>query len=95
MVLLSNIGHVSSELCALLMRYDAANHPGGVEVFTTWANGGACPYASGAKVQRVAQFTEQREHWNADAPLLSAFELMVRVVREKCAGSDYHDKVTA
>jgi hypothetical protein len=40
----------------------------------------------------VATFTQQRELWNPDAPVLSAFDLMVRLIREKCADSDYHDK---
>jgi len=91
MVLLAGWGNVSPELCALLMRYDAANHPTGVEAFTAWANGGACPY-SGQRIARVAVFSEAKEHWNADAPVLSAYELMVRVIREKCKDSDYHDK---
>ncbi len=91
-VLLSFIDNVSPELCALLMRYDAANHPRSVEAFSVWAAGGACPYTS-CRVQRVANFQEQREHWNPDAPVLSAFELMKLVLREKCANSDYHEVV--
>src|SRR3990167_5216234 len=96
MVLLALWGGVSPELCRLLMRYDAANHPQGVEAFSAWAAGGACPY-SGQRIARVAQFTEAKEHWDASVPVLSAYELMVMVIREKCAASDYHDppKVTA
>lgn len=91
MVLLARWGRVSRELCALLMRYDAANHPTGVESFTAWANGGECPYTH-QRIARVAVFREVKEHWNLGAPVLSAYELMVRVVREKCNDSDYHDK---
>jgi hypothetical protein len=89
--LIASWGEVSPELCALLMRHDAANHPKGVEAFDAWKDNGACPY-SGMRIQRVATFTEQRELWNPDAPVLSAFDLMVRLIREKCADSDYHDK---
>ena len=89
-VLLSSIGQVSDDLCSDLMNYGAANCPNGVELFGVWASGGACPYAM-LKVQRVANFTEDRKLWRPDRPLLSAFELMKRVLREKCANSDYHD----
>jgi hypothetical protein len=89
--LIASWGEVSPELCALLMRHDAANHPKGVEAFDAWKDNGACPY-SGMRIQRVATFTQQRELWNPDAPVLSAFDLMVRLIREKCADSDYHDK---
>ena len=89
MLLLAGWYDVSPELCRLLMRYDAANHPKGVEAFTAWADGGSCPY-SGAKIGRAALFNERKEHWDANAPVLSAFDLMVMLLREKCANSDYH-----
>ncbi len=91
MVLLASCGNVSPELCTLLMRFDAANHPDGVAAFQAWADGGLCPY-NGVRVARVAQFIEVESLWSADAPVLSAYELMVRLIREKCANSDYHDK---
>ncbi len=90
-VLLASWGYVSADLCAALMRYDAANCPDGMARFTAWAQGGACPY-DGLRVSRAANFQQQREHWNPNAPLLSAYDLMVRVIREKCANSDFHDK---
>ena len=82
-------GDASDDLCCLLMAYDAANHPKGREAFTAWAAGGKCPY-SDVRVSRAANFIERRNLWDADAPVLSAYELMVRLVREKCANSDFH-----
>lgn len=82
-------GPVSDGLCRLLMAYDAANHPNGREAFAAWAAGGDCPYI-GVKVSRAARFTERCDLWDADAPVLSAYELMVRLIREKCADSDFH-----
>jgi hypothetical protein len=90
-MLLASWDIVSDDLCRDLMHYDAANHPDPT-AFDRWAVGGACPY-SGVRVQRSANFTEQRELW-AFGPTgqpLTAFALMVRLIREKCANSDYHD----
>ncbi len=61
------------------------------EAETAWAKGGACPYAD-VKVQRVANFQERRDCWKPRRKLLTAYQLMVKVLREKCADSDYHDK---
>lgn len=88
-VLLAAWGEVSPDLCTELMRYDAVNHPKPA-AFDAWAEGGPCPY-DGARVQRSARFTEDRTLWSP-GPALSAFYLMVRVIREKCADSDYHEK---
>jgi hypothetical protein len=63
------------------MYLDAQNHPNPT-TFDSWANGGACPYV-GVNVQRMAQFTEQKELWGqgkADTIL----SLMTRVLAEKC-----------
>ena len=94
-VLLAFWGDISPSLCRDLMEYDAANCPGGLDAFDAWAASadGPCPY-SGAKVERAANFAERREHWDsaharATAPR-SALSLMIDVIREKCAGSDYH-----
>ena len=93
-MLLAHWGEVSPDLCAALMRYDAANHPDGIEAFTQWAVhqgfGPQCPY-TGRHVSRAATFFEHRACWDPTTPLLSAFELMVRLIREKCVASDYHD----
>jgi hypothetical protein len=93
MLLLSGMGRLSDDLTSDLMNYDAANHPDPA-AFQRWADGGACPY-EGVKVQRVANFSERRECWPPERQLLSAFELMKRVLRERCVDSDYHDKAVA
>ena len=82
MMLLAIWGTVSSSLCRDLMAYDAACHPD-PSAFILWANGGPCPYSL-VKVQRAAVFKEQREHWDATAPMRRPFDLMVGVLAEKC-----------
>jgi hypothetical protein len=91
MMLLASWGSVSDDLCRDLMRYDAANHPDPT-AFDRWAAGGECPY-SGVRVQRSANFKERRDLWalGPTGQPLTAFALMVRLIREKCANSDYHD----
>ena len=87
MMLLAYWGDVSPELCRDLMRYDAVNHPD-PKSFDLWAAGGPCPY-KGAKIERAANFTHQASLWSpGEAP--SAYQLMVRLIREKCADSDFH-----
>jgi len=93
MVLLSNLGALSDDLTSDLMNYDAANQPN-PKAFAAWAKGGACPY-SGVKVQRVANFSERKDCYKPRRKLLSAFELMKRVLVEKCKDSDYHPKKAA
>ena len=86
-MLLASWGDVSPELCRDLMRYDAANHPD-PSAFDRWAKGGKCPYA-GMKIERSARFIQQATLWSpGEAP--SAYQLMVRLIREKCADSDFH-----
>lgn len=92
MMLLANWGGLSENLTRHLMRYDAANHPK-PKAFDKWAVGGECPY-SGIKIARAANFIENRE-WYTPGPAKSAYWLMVRVIREKCADSDYHVKKKA
>jgi hypothetical protein len=83
MVLLASWGDVNPELCRDLMIYNAACHPD-PSAFTRWANRqSGCPYAS-AKVQRAADFQERREYWSDTAPLRRPYDLMVRVLAEKC-----------
>ena len=89
MVLLASWGEVSDALCRDLMAYDAANHPD-PKAFAAWANGGACP-CYGA-VTRCANFTEKKELYRKVRRVKSAYELMVAVIREKCADSDFHPK---
>ena len=93
-VLLASWGAVSEALCRDLMAYDASNHPDPT-AFTRWATeNGPCPY-SDVRVQRCANFTEQRHLYVPNHPVRSAFALMVDVLREKCAASDYHDAARA
>ena len=87
MMLLAYWGDVSPELCRDLMRYDAANHPD-PSAFDRWAEGGPCPY-TGVRIERAARFIQQATLWSpGEAP--SAYQLMVRLIREKCADSDFH-----
>ena len=88
-VLLAHWGSVSAAMCLALMRYDASNHPR-PESFEKWVKTGICPY-DGVKVERAANFHENRKLWRP-GPAKSAYELMVRVIREKCKDSDYHDQ---
>jgi len=89
-LLLAWWGPVSDELCADLMVWDAANHPD-PSAFDDWASGsGGCPY-DGVSVQRAAYFEEQRDLWDPDRPVRRPYDLMVDLIREKCApGSADH-----
>ena len=89
-MLLANWGELSSELTIHAMNYDAWFHDS-PEKFTIWANGGACPYAD-SKFQRACNFREKRELFNPSLPLMRGWDLMVAIIREKCANSDFHDK---
>ena len=82
MILMASWGGVSDVLCRDLMTYDAACHSDPSK-FDVWAKGGDCPY-SGEKIQRAANFSENRSLWDANAPLCRPYELMVRVMKEKC-----------
>ena len=81
-------GSVSDDLCVELMRYDASNHPDPM-AFDRWVETGMCPY-SNAGIQRCANFRERKELWSPGSAK-SALELMIMLIREKCADSDYHD----
>ena len=87
MILLAQWGEVSDSLCIELMRYDAANHPD-PSSFDRWAETGSCPYED-CPVQRSVNFTQRRNLWSP-GPGRPAYELMVQLIREKCADSDYH-----
>jgi hypothetical protein len=89
MVLLARWRNVSDELCSDLMRWDAANHPDPT-AFDAWAKGGPCPY-DGVKIARACNFKERKNLWTP-GPAKRPFELMVALIRERCADSDYHDK---
>lgn len=84
MVLMANWGELSDELTAVLMRLDASGHPEGETAFDAWAKGGPCPY-DGCQVQRVADFKERKECWGLEVSKMGLYEIMVRVLREKCS----------
>ena len=81
MVLLAYWGEVSDKLCTELMRHDASGHPNPKD-FVAWAKGGPCPYAA-TKIQRLANFNQKINLWKKGKSL-PVYELMVRVLREKC-----------
>ena len=83
MVLLANWGEVSPQLCADLMLFDSMSHPD-PSLFDAWSDGGLCPYAHNkVKIQRAAQFYEQRELWGKGVPC-RVYDLMSRLLDEKC-----------
>lgn len=85
MVLLASWGICSDATTTALMRLDASAHPEGSRPFTAWARGDeACPYKS-CKVQRVANFTEQRKLWSTGRPP-SIWKAMEMVLDEHCPG---------
>ena len=88
-VLLARWGIVSDKLCGDLMRYDAYCHEDSKK-FGIWAKGGTCPYTN-KKYERAANFEEKKELWKAGPPK-KVFNLMVRVIQETCANSDWHKK---
>jgi hypothetical protein len=81
-VLLANWGNVTDKLCRDLMTYDAACHPDPT-LFTKWAEGGPCPYIA-IKIERAASFTEVKALWKENLPLCRPYDLMIRVLEEKC-----------
>jgi hypothetical protein len=86
MLLLASWSDVSEDLCRGLMRLDAACHADS-EAFDRWAAGGPCPY-NGQQYQRAAIFHERKEWWSP-GPSPRPWDLMVRLLREKCKDSDY------
>ena len=80
MLLLAIWGTLSDKLTADLMLLDASAHPDPA-TFQKWADGGECPY-TGVKVQRIANFTENRKLWGKGKPD-TIHNLMVRVLKEK------------
>ena len=81
MVLSAQWNVVSNKLTADLMQYDAISHPD-KKAFDKWAKGGPCPY-DGVKVQRAANFQQDPTLWKK-GKIDTPYNLMVRVLREKC-----------
>ena len=89
-VLLANWGEVSYYLCRDLMRFDADCHDS-PQMFEKWAFiNGPCPY-TGKRFQRACNFQEDKSLYSPGKPP-KIFNLMVRLIREKCADSDWHKK---
>ena len=82
MILMARWGGVGPKLCGDLMRYDAANHPK-PKMFTAWAEGGPCPFGSGVKVQRAANFCEDKKYWKPGTAR-SARSLAVELMATYC-----------
>jgi uncharacterized protein YjbI with pentapeptide repeats len=80
-VLLACWPDLSPQLVADLMLFDAENHPDPA-AFDKWAAGGGCPY-SGVRVQRAANFTEDKTLWGKGV-YCRPYDLMVRVLAEAC-----------
>ena len=87
-VLLAWWGDLSDDLTALAMAYNASCHPD-PSAFTRWADGGPCPYA-GVSIQRACNFRERFTCWDPYLPTPRPYDLMVEIIREKCADSDFH-----
>ena len=89
-VLLADWGEVSDELCVDLMRFDAWFHDKPT-MFNEWAlSRGPCPYED-KSFQRACNFRERRKLYSPGRPP-KGFNLMVRLIKEKCANSDWHEK---
>ncbi len=88
MLLLANWFHLSAESTALAMALDAACHPNPA-AFDLWACGGLCPYQD-LKLQRAVNFQESRHLWDPALAAPRPYDLMVAIIREKCANSDFH-----
>ena len=73
-------GTLSEQLTADLMEYDAGSHPDR-NAFQKWSDGGPCPY-NDAKVQRAANFTENKKMWGKGV-VCTPYDLMIRVLKEK------------
>jgi len=89
-MLLAQWGEISDSLCQQAMAFDASCH-NDPKLFDNWKENGTCPY-SNSKFQRACNFREKRNLWNSAIPVPRVWDLMVALIREKCANSDFHDK---
>jgi hypothetical protein len=87
MILSMQWGPLESELCAKMMRFDAASHPGGVEAFEKWNDDGdgACPYAHDCKVERAAFFHEDSSNWTAGMSAPEPWQLAAELMLAHCS----------
>lgn len=93
MLLLARWEGLSDATTRALMRLDCASLPGGRVRFREWARrrvglwgSDPCPY-TGARVQRVANFSERRKVWKAGPPP-SIWTCCKMVLDEACPGWD-------
>ena len=92
MVLLANWGQLPAKLNAACIRFDVTSHPD-PEKFRAWLNGGNCPYTD-AKIEKCVGFAPGRDNpVDLSIPAPSAYQLMIDLIRECCANSDYHEKI--
>ena len=91
-MLLAQWGEISDLLCQQAMAFDASCH-NDPKLFDNWKENGTCPY-SNSKFQRACNFREKRDLWDSTIPVPRAWDLMVALIREKCANSDFHDKLS-
>ncbi len=79
-------GPVTDDLCAKMMRFDAASHPGGVDAFEKWNDDGdgACPYAHDCKVERAAFFHEDSSNWQAGMTAPEPWQLAAELMLAHC-----------
>jgi hypothetical protein len=90
-VLQASWGVVSDELCSQLMSWDEANHPNPA-AFKVWASGGMCPYTN-TSVERAAFFIEKRSLYKEGQVVARPYDLMTRVMNEKCPPWSEEEKV--
>jgi len=77
-------GDVSDELTTLLMRYDAANLPNGIDAFDAWANNAHTPSPyENSKFERSTNYNMLKECWSP-GPALSAYQLAEMLLRNYC-----------
>ena len=90
-MLLAQWGELSDNLTIQAMAFDANCHNDPL-AFDVWKKTGICPYQN-SKFQRACNFREKRKLWDSSFNVPRIWDLMVAIIREKCANSDFHDKV--
>ena len=93
MLLLAEWGALSDGLTALALAYEASCHPD-PDAFSRWSEeGDRPPHAGDARVPRACHCIGRPECWDSDLAAPRPYDLMVALVRECCADSDFHDEV--
>lgn len=89
-MLLADWGELSDELTALAMAFDASCHQD-KELFDNWSEWGPCPYGE-TNYQRACNFLEKRSLWHSSIAPPTPYNLMIMLIKEKCADSDWHEQ---